>query len=195
MHPNTQIASTAINTSKTLERKILITDCADAQGLIAKITGVCFNHKLNIIKNSEFVDNAQGRFFMRTELEGIFDSEQLLQDLRDVLPAQNHMTLVSAGKKRIVVLVTKEAHCLGDLLMKAYYGGLNVEIAAVVGNHNALRELTEKFNIPFHLVSHEGLDRIQHEQALLTAVTEYEPDYLVLAKYMRVLSPDFVAQY
>ncbi|MCP3127792.1 formyltetrahydrofolate deformylase [Shewanella sp. KJ2020] len=172
-----------------------MTDCADAQGLIAKITGVCFNHKLNIIKNSEFVDNAQGRFFMRTELEGIFDSEQLLQDLRDVLPAQNHMTLVSAGKKRIVVLVTKEAHCLGDLLMKAYYGGLSVEIAAVVGNHDALRELTEKFNIPFHLVSHEGLDRTQHEQALLAAVSQYEPDYLVLAKYMRVLTPDFVAQY
>jgi len=178
-----------------LARKILMTDCADAQGLIAKITSVCFNHQLNIIKNSEFVDNAQGRFFMRTELEGHFHSEQLLQDLRQVLPAQNHMTLVSAGKKRIVILVTKEAHCLGDLLMKAYYGGLNVEIAAVVGNHDVLRELVEKFDIPFHLVSHEGLDRIQHEQALLVAVSQYSPDYLVLAKYMRVLTPDFVAEY
>ncbi|ABI39718.1 formyltetrahydrofolate deformylase [Shewanella sp. MR-4] len=183
------------NAQPALARKILMTDCADAQGLIAKITSVCFNHQLNIIKNSEFVDNAQGRFFMRTELEGHFNSEQLLQDLREVLPAQNHMTLVSAGKKRIVVLVTKEAHCLGDLLMKAYYGGLNVEIAAVVGNHDVLRELVEKFDIPFHLVSHEGLDRIQHEQALLTAVSQYAPDYLVLAKYMRVLTPDFVAEY
>ncbi|MDR6963434.1 formyltetrahydrofolate deformylase [Shewanella putrefaciens] len=189
------ISADVAKTSTVLERKILMTDCADAQGLIAKITSVCFNHKLNIIKNSEFVDNAQGRFFMRTELEGVFHCEQLLQDLRDVLPAQNHMTLVSAGKKRIVVLVTKEAHCLGDLLMKAYYGGLSVDIAAVVGNHDALRELAEKFNIPFHLVSHVGLDRTQHEQALLGAVAQYEPDYLVLAKYMRVLTPDFVAQY
>ncbi len=189
------ISADVAKTSTVSERKILMTDCADAQGLIAKITSVCFNHKLNIIKNSEFVDNAQGRFFMRTELEGVFHSEQLLQDLRDVLPAQNHMTLVSAGKKRIVVLVTKEAHCLGDLLMKAYYGGLSVDIAAVVGNHDALRELAEKFNIPFHLVSHVGLDRTQHEQALLGAVAQYEPDYLVLAKYMRVLTPDFVAQY
>lgn len=189
------ISADVAKTSTVLERKILMTDCADAQGLIAKITSVCLNHKLNIIKNSEFVDNAQGRFFMRTELEGVFHSEQLLQDLRDVLPAQNHMTLVSAGKKRIVVLVTKEAHCLGDLLMKAYYGGLSVDIAAVVGNHDALRELAEKFNIPFHLVSHVGLDRTQHEQALLGAVAQYEPDYLVLAKYMRVLTPDFVAQY
>jgi len=141
------------NAQPALARKILMTDCADAQGLIAKITSVCFNHQLNIIKNSEFVDNAQGRFFMRTELEGHFNSEQLLQDLRQVLPVPNHMTLVSAGKKRIVILVTKEAHCLGDLLMKAYYGGLNVEIAAVVGNHDVLKELVEKFDIPFHLVS------------------------------------------
>lgn len=182
--------STSINS-----RKILLTDCADAQGLIANITGVCYRHQLNIIKNSEFVDNAQGRFFMRTELEGVFRSEQLLQDLSAVLPTQNHMTLVSAGKKRVVVLVTKEAHCLGDLLMKSYYGGLSVDIAAVVGNHDALKELTQKFNIPFHLVSHEGLDRMQHEQALLAAIAPYEPDYLVLAKYMRVLTPDFVAQY
>jgi len=58
------------NAQPALARKILMTDCADAQGLIAKITSVCFNHQLNIIKNSEFVDNAQGRFFMRTELEG-----------------------------------------------------------------------------------------------------------------------------
>lgn len=53
-----------------MERKVLITECADAQGLITKITGVCFSHQLNIIKNSEFVDNVQGRFFMRAELEG-----------------------------------------------------------------------------------------------------------------------------
>ena len=66
-----QMTETRGNTSPSIERKILLTDCADAQGLIAKITSVCFTHKLNIIKNSEFVDNAQGRFFMRTELEGI----------------------------------------------------------------------------------------------------------------------------
>lgn len=185
----------ACHPPRALARKILMTDCADAQGLIANITGICFKHKLNIIKNSEFVDNAQGRFFMRTELEGHFDRESLLQDLRTVLPSQNHMSLVDAGKKRIVILVTKEAHCLGDLLMKAYYGGLSVEIAAVVGNHDALRGLTEKFAIPFHFVSHEGLDRTQHEHALLEVIGHYQPDYVVLAKYMRVLRPEFVAQY
>ncbi|NMH64571.1 formyltetrahydrofolate deformylase [Shewanella salipaludis] len=183
------------NANSSVERKILITDCADAHGLIAKITGVCFAHELNIVKNSEFVDNAQGRFFMRTELEGSFDDASLLNDLSSVLPEQNHMQLVGAERKRVVVLVTKEAHCLGDLLMKSYYGGLDVDIAAVVGNYPNLAELAAKFAIPFHFVSHEGLDRLSHEQALLEVIKPYEADYLVLAKYMRVLTPDFVAQY
>ncbi|HBF46780.1 MAG TPA: formyltetrahydrofolate deformylase, partial [Shewanella frigidimarina] len=60
-----------------------------------------------------------------------------------------HMKLVDMGKKRIVIMVTKEAHCLGDILMKSYYGGLDVEIAAVVGNYDVLQALTEKFDIPF----------------------------------------------
>ena len=67
------------------------------------------------------------------------------------------VSLTPAGRRRIVILVTKEAHCLGDLLMKANYGGLDVEIAAVIGNHETLRPLVERFDIPFELVSHEGL--------------------------------------
>ena len=178
-----------------MQRKVLITDCADAQGLIANITGVCFSHKLNIIKNSEFVDNAQSRFFMRTELEGDFDDAALLDDLAKVLPEQNHTKLVDCATKRVVVMVTKEAHCLGDLLMKSYYGGLNVEIAAVVGNYDILKPLADKFDIPFHHVCHEGKDRIAHEQEMLEIINGYQADYLVLAKYMRVLTPEFVEQY
>ncbi|MDO6617705.1 MULTISPECIES: formyltetrahydrofolate deformylase [unclassified Shewanella] len=187
--------SNPVNNTASLERKILITDCEDAKGLIAKITGVCFAHKLNIIKNTEFVDHEQGRFFMRTVLEGQINDQQLLADLTEVLPLQNHMKLVDAGRKRIVILVTKEAHCLGDILMKSYYGGLDVEIAAVVGNYDVLQGLTEKFDIPFHHVSHEGLDRAQHEQAMLEVIKNYNADYIVLAKYMRILTPEFVAEF
>lgn len=178
-----------------LSRKILIIDCADAQGLIAKITGVCFAHHLNIIKNTEFVDHAHGRFFMRTELEGTINEVAFLAELKSVLPTQNHTKLVDAGKKRVVIMVTKEAHCLGDLLMKSYYGGLNVDIAAVVGNYDVLQNLTEKFDIPFHYVSHEGLNREEHEQAMLNVITPYQPHYVVLAKFMRVLTPNFVQQF
>lgn len=92
-------------------------------------------------------------------------------------------------------MVTKEAHCLGDLLMKSAYGGLDVEIAAVIGNHDALQNLVERFDIPFHLVSHEGLTREQHDQQLIEKIEQYQPDYVVLAKYMRVLTPAFVQRF
>ncbi|MBW8186242.1 formyltetrahydrofolate deformylase [Shewanella nanhaiensis] len=178
-----------------MERKVLITECADAQGLITKITGVCFSHQLNIIKNSEFVDNVQGRFFMRAELEGEFNDSLILTDLEAVLPDSSRIKLVNTDKKRIVILVTKEAHCLGDILMKAYYGGLDVEIAAIVGNYQNLQPLADKFDIPFHFISHEGCTRVEHEKKIVEVIKEYEPDYLVLAKFMRILTPEFVEQF
>ena len=187
------VVNKAIHTKVT--RRILIIDCADEQGLIAKISGICFAHHLNVIKNNEFVDHAQGRFFMRTVLDGEINETEFISALQGVLPSKHHFKLVDAGKKRVVVMVTKEAHCLGDLLMKSYYGGLDVEIAAVVGNYNVLQNLTEKFDIPFHYITHENSNREEHEQAMLDVIKPYEADYLVLAKYMRVLTPEFVAQF
>ncbi|HDZ6729267.1 TPA: formyltetrahydrofolate deformylase, partial [Mannheimia haemolytica] len=160
-----------------------------------KITNICYKHQLNIIKNSEFVENETKRFFMRTELNGIFNDETLLTDLKFTLPEGSSYKLLPKQRKRIVILVTKEAHCLGDLLMKNYYGGLDVEIAAVIGNHETLKSLVERFDIPFHLVSHENLTRVEHDKLLAEKIDEYSPDYIVLAKYMRVLNPEFVARY
>ncbi|RZN58149.1 formyltetrahydrofolate deformylase [Avibacterium paragallinarum] len=178
-----------------LENKILLTHCPDDKGLIAKITNICYKHQLNIIHNNEFVDFDTKHFFMRTELEGIFNENTLLEDLRLSLPMGTHNQLISAKRKRIVILVTKEAHCLGDILMKTSYGGLDVEIAAVIGNHDNLRGLVERFDIPFHCVSHLGLSRVEHDKLLAEKIDEYSPDYIVLAKYMRVLNPECVARY
>ncbi len=181
--------------SQNIERKVLRTICPDAKGLIAQITSICFRHQLNIIQNNEYVDHRTGRFFMRTELEGVFNDASLLDDLDSVLPQGTQRELNHAGRRRIVVLVTKEAHCLGDLLMKSAYGGLEVEIAAVIGNHETLRTLVERFDIPFQLVSHEGLSREQHDANMVAQIDRYSPDYVVLAKYMRVLTPAFVQHY
>ena len=178
-----------------MEKKILLTDCPDAKGLIAKITNICYKHQLNINKNDEFVDHENGRFFMRTELEGRFNDETLLADLDDALPAGAQRRLVKAGKKRIVILVTKETHCLGDILMKNYAGALDMDIVAVIGNYDTLAELTGKFDIPFHTVSHEDLSRTEHEEQVRAIIDGYQPDYVVLAKYMRVLTPSFVEAY
>ena len=178
-----------------MEKKILLADCPDQKGLISKITNICYKHQLNIINNTEFVDNTHNRFFMRTELEGIFNDETLLADLDSALPTGSHRKLVSAGRKRIVILVTKEAHCLGDILMKNYYGGLDVEIAAIVGNYDSLAELAEKFDVPYHTVSHVGISREEHEEQIIETVKKYQPDYVILAKYMRILTPHFVAAF
>lgn len=179
-----------------MERKILLTDCPDAQGLIAKITNICYKHQLNIIHNNEYVDHSTGQFFMRTELEGIFNDETFLMDIDQALPAGSHRNLVDTSRrKRVVIMVTKESHCLGDILMKAYDGSLDVDIAAVIGNHDKLAALTEKFDIPFHFVSHEGLEREAHENQIIDIIEGYAPDHIVLAKFMRVLTPNFVARF
>lgn len=178
-----------------MEKRTLLTHCTDTPGLISTITNICYKHQLNIIHNNEFVDNISGHFFMRTELEGYFNETTFLNDFDRALPAGTQRQLITSARKRIVILVTKEAHCLGDILMKAYDGSLDVEIAAVVGNYETLQGLTEKFDIPYHCVSHEGLTREQHEQKMLDVIDAYQPDYLVLAKYMRVLTPSFVEHY
>ncbi|WP_318520501.1 formyltetrahydrofolate deformylase [Photobacterium leiognathi] len=178
-----------------MEKKTLLTECPDDMGLIAKITNICHKHQLNIINNKEYVDNTHDQFFMRTELEGYFNDTTFLADLDHALPQGSKRRLISSDRKRVVIMVTKEAHCLGDILVKAFDGSLDIEIAAVVGNYNTLQGLTEKFDIPFHHVCHEGLSREEHEQKLLEAVQQYQPNYVVLAKYMRILTPNFVAQF
>ena len=183
------------DTEFMIENKILLTDCSDAIGLISKITNICYKHQLNIVHNNEFVDFETKHFFMRTELQGIFNEETLLADLALSLPEGTNCRLLSTKRKRIVILVTKEAHCLGDILMKNYYGGLDVEIAAVIGNHDALRALAERFDVPYFCISHQNLTREEHDALLAEKIDEFAPDYIVLAKYMRVLNPKFVARY
>jgi formyltetrahydrofolate deformylase len=178
-----------------MEKKVLLIECPDSKGLIAQITNICYKHQLNIIRNTEYVDPDSGQFFMRTQLEGIFNDKTLMLDLDRALPKGSSRQLVAAGRKKVVILVTKEAHCLGDILMKVYDGSLKLDIAAVVGNHPDLQSLAEKFDIPYHFVSHLNLSREQHEAALQQVIDPYQADYLVLAKFMRVLSPAFVAHY
>jgi formyltetrahydrofolate deformylase len=178
-----------------MERKTLLTECPDSKGLIAQITNICYKHQLNIIRNTEYVDPVTGQFYMRTVLEGVFNDTTLLFDLDRALPAGSRRSLLSEGAKRVVVLVTREAHCLGDILMKVFDGSLALDIAAIVSNYPELSTLADKFAIPYHHVSHQGISRTEHEQRLLATIAPYQHDYLVLAKFMRILSADFVARY
>jgi len=178
-----------------MEQKTLLIECPDSKGLIAQITNICYKHQLNIIRNTEYVDPLSGQFYMRTQLEGIFNDHTLMLDLDRALPDGSVRQLVGKANKKVVILVTKEAHCIGDILIKVYDGSLQLDIAAIVGNHPDLGELAAKFGIPFHFICHQDLNRHQHEALLVEAITPYQPDYLVLAKFMRILTPEFVARY
>lgn len=173
----------------------ILIDCPDEKGLIYKITSVLYNRSLNIIKNREFVDQDTNRFFMRTEVDGVADEAALYNELKKELPPQSHINVIPARKKKLLVLATKENHCLGDLLIRDYFKEWNAEIVAVISNYNTLQAFTGKFDVPFHFVEAAEITRDAHEQALMQIIDTYQPDYLVLAKYMRVLTPDFVQRY
>ena len=177
-----------------MKQQILLTECQDRPGLIAIISDLCFKNKLNVIKNNEFVDPHTNTFFMRTvfETEAAFDEVLFLKKLENILPEYSKCRIANKKTKRLVIMATTEAHCLGDLLMKNYIGALDVEIAAVISNHQVLEPLVRKFDIPFLFISHEHLSREGHEQLLLEEIQKYQPDILVLAKYMRILSEGFV---
>lgn len=174
---------------------ILLVDCPDQRGLVHAITGVLLRHGCNVLSNHEFVDHDLVRFFMRTEFTGEIDPEQVAAELRMALPAGADVQLSGHRKPRIVVLATKEHHCLGELLIRHAFGELGGDIAAVISNYDSLRELVQKFALPYHHISHDVLSREQHEGRLLAQIAQYQPDYIVLAKYMRVLTPAAVAEY
>lgn len=178
-----------------INEHILLIDSPDSKGLVYHISKVIFEHGLNIEQNSEYVDEEVEKFFMRTVISGNINENSFLDDIKSVLPNQAHVKLTKKEKKDIVILATKEPHVLGDLLIKYIDGELEANIKAVISNHDYLRELVEKFNIPFHSISAEGIDRETHEQKIMEQIDAYEPELIVLAKYMRILTPDFVQKY
>jgi len=173
---------------------ILTTQCRDEIGLIAKITSLCHEHNLNIVRNNEFVDTEGKRFFMRTELTGT-PSERFLLQLQASLPEGAITHLHSPTKVKVVLLATKEAHCLGGVLLKQFENAFNIDVQAVIANYPDLAPLANAFNVPFHCISHEGLSRSEHDKKVGDLISKYSPDLIGLAKYMRILSPEFVARF
>jgi formyltetrahydrofolate deformylase len=169
--------------------------CQDEKGLVHKITGILFDKLLNVTRTNEFVDEAFNQFFMRVSYVGNCDIDQLHAELRAVLPTDATVEIIPPAVKRVVLLVTKEHHCLGDLLIRSQFQDLPFRIEAVIGNHATLEGLCSQFQIPFHLISAEGVTREAHEDLIQQQIDVYQPDYIVLAKYMRILTPHFSAKY
>lgn len=168
--------------------------CTDEKGLVYRISEVLLENGLNIIKNDEFVDSEKSLFFMRTEVAGIADPQKVIAQLQDQL-GDCEIELSNDRPKDVIVFVTKEHHCLSDLLIRNQFKDLNFNILAVVGNYENLRDLTEKFDIPFHYMATENITRDAHENQIKETLQTYKFDYLVLAKFMRILTPEFIKDF
>ena len=174
----------------------VLIDTHDEIGLVYKVSKLFFEHDLNIISNNEFVDKENNKFFMRSVISGDVNPINLQAELHGILADTTNIRVLSPEKKNIVLLVTKESHCLGDILIRYEAGELNANIIAVISNYNELQSLVEKFDIPFHTISHVDLERDEHEQRIIKLIDSYgDIDYIVLAKYMRILTPQFVEHF
>jgi len=176
-------------------RARVLIDCHDAKGLVYKISKVFYDRDLNIDSNREFVDKENEKFFMRTVVSGKFEIDELDAALREVAPQDAHIRVIAPRDKKVVILATKESHALGDILIRHAAGELGARIECVIANHETLRDLVERFGIPFYHISAEGLSREAHEEAVRAKIDEHAFDYIVLAKYMRILTPSFVSAY
>jgi formyltetrahydrofolate deformylase len=177
------------------QRARVLIDCKDAKGLVYKISKVFYDRDLNIDNNREFVDREQGRFFMRTVVSGDFDIGELKEALKEVAPTSANLQVIEPKRKKIVILATKESHALGDILIRHEGGELDADIEAVIANHNTLESLVRRFDIPFFCVPADGMSREEHEEHIMRLIDEQEFDIIVLAKYMRILTSNFVSKY
>ena len=170
----------------------LLIDANDEKGLIYKITKVLYDQNLNILNQQEYVDKDLKKFFFRSELQGdIKNIDDTYKKLKEILPTAK-IKLNKNKKKSIVILATKEAHALGDILIKYYSGDFDIEIKAVIANRENLKDLVEKFSIPFYYIPAENKERENHENEMIEIIKPLNPDLIILAKFMRILTPNFV---
>ncbi len=175
--------------------RILI-QAPDRSGLVYKAAKIFFENNLNIISNNEFVDNEQNQFFMRTVVAGDIDAKHLNEMLAAEMPEETNIIIKLTRKKNIVLMATKEAHVLGDILIRYAEGQLDANIVGIISNYNTLRPLCSHFEIPYYHISADNITREEHEAKVLSTLAMFDSiDYIVLAKYMRILTPEFTKRY
>ena len=171
---------------------VLTVDCPDGPGLIHAVSGFLFERSGNILELQQYEDHREGRFFQRIEFEILGDTA--LERLRDDFAAlaqgyAMHWQLRPArAPYRTLIMVSKDGHCLNDLLFRWRNGALRVEVPAVVSNHRDLEPLAASYGVPFHHVPVTAATKADAEARLLEIVERERIDLVVLARYMQILS-------
>jgi len=172
---------------------ILTLSCPDRTGIVYRVSGLLFDHGCNILDAQQFGDEESGRFFLRVhfDMAAAGDAAALRERLAQ-LGAEYAMDwqLHDARRRaRLLVLVSRQGHCLNDLLFRAHSGQLRVDIAAVASNHADFASLSGSYGVPFHHLPVDAGNRVQQERQLLALVERERIDLVVLARYMQILSP------
>ena len=179
---------------------VLTFSCIDAVGIVAAVTGLLAERDGFILDSQQYADLDSGRFFMRVEFQGAgsrFPGD--LDGVQDAFaPIVDRFAMDArisdcAAKPRFVIAVSQGSHCLNDLLHRWSTGNLDIDIVGVVSNHEHLRRLSEWHGVPFHHLPVSDGNRVEQEAAILDVMSRGGADYLVLARYMQVLSQDLSA--
>jgi formyltetrahydrofolate deformylase len=173
---------------------IVTLQCQDQPGIVHAMTTAILDCRGNIIENQQFTDPTTTTFVMRTRFETELSLSEVNTKLEAVLGKFNpNLSVRSVSeKKRVLVLVTTESHCLRDLLYLQDLGELPIEIPAVLSNHGDLKALVESHGARF--IDQSGLAKEAAESELRSLVGELKIDLVVLARYMQILSPDFCGE-
>ncbi|KGA98758.1 formyltetrahydrofolate deformylase [Alkalihalobacillus alcalophilus ATCC 27647 = CGMCC 1.3604] len=182
----------------TTKRVRLLVSCKDRAGIVSAISTFLYNHGANIVQSDQYsTDPIGGMFFMRIEFDlppKKSSFEKLKEEFIEI--AENFyldwkMSLANQ-KKKMAIFVSKEDHCLMELLWKWKAGELNVDIPLVISNHTNNQQAVEAYGIPYHYIPVTKDTKQQSEQKAINLIKEANIDFSVLARYMQILSPTFV---
>jgi formyltetrahydrofolate deformylase len=179
---------------------ILLVSCPDAKGEVATIADFVFRHGGNILHADEHADEESGLFLMRVE----FDPQDFNVDLADFgkhfSPIADSFNMTwrlaqSSRRPRMIIFVSKYDHCLVDLLYRQKSGELACDIPLIISNHPDNRPISDFYRIPYEVVSVTKENRVQSERQIHQLIEQHKPDFMVLARYMQILTNDFVHRY
>ena len=180
---------------------ILLAECPDQAGIIAKVTNFLTKNNGNIVDLEQHVDTADKHFFMRVEcqLENFsIDREQIQKTFSEEVGSalnMNWQIAFSDIKPRLALFVSQHGHCLFDILSRYQSGEWDVEIPLVISNHKNHQSLAENAGIAFHHIPITADNKQQQEQAQLDLLAKHQIDTIVLARYMQILSANFIDHY
>jgi formyltetrahydrofolate deformylase len=179
---------------------ILLISCPDAKGEVATIADFVFRHGGNILHADEHGDEESGLFLMRVEFDPkdfdfpLTDFEKHFSPVAESY-AMKWQLAQSAHRPRMVIFVSKYDHCLVDLLYRHRSGELACEIPVIISNHPDNQAIADFYKIPYQIVSVTKDNKTAAEVEIHRLIAEHKPDFMVLARYMQILSNEFVNRY